>query len=84
MNGLYYPMIKEAQSYQKFKSMNGRDILDYPLHVPMGIDVLKYLEDTFNKYSLLLEHMQKIRDIQHIDINGKGAIQLVGGNIGVA
>ena len=69
MNGLYHKMTIEAQSYQKFKSMNGRDILDFPLHIPMGVDILIFLEDTFNKYSLLLEHMQKIRDVHHIDIN---------------
>ena len=50
MDALYHLMIKEAQAYQEYKSLNGRDILDFPLHVPMGIDVVDYLDDTFDKY----------------------------------
>lgn len=72
MNCLYSLMIKETKSYQKFKSFNGKDILDFPLHVPMGIDVLAFLEDTFDKYYSLLAHMHSLHASQsfNIDIDG--------------
>lgn len=72
MDGLYCLMIKEAQGCQEFKSLNGRDILDFPLHVPMGIDVLDFLDDTFRKYYLLLAHMQKLHASQFVNIDVDG------------
>ena len=69
MDALYHLMIKEAQAYQEYKSLNGRDILDFPLHVPMGIDVVDYLDDTFDKYYLLLEHMKKLHGTQAVNVN---------------
>lgn len=56
-------MINEARASQKFKSLNERDILDFPLHVPMGNDVYDFLKDTFCKYYLLLEHTSKLKDV---------------------
>lgn len=76
MGGLYHLMIKEAQGYQTFKSLNGRDILDFPLHVPMGIDVLDFLDDTFRKYYLLLAHMQKLHASQFVNIDIDGIKKL--------
>lgn len=76
MGGLYHLMIKEAQECQNFKSLNGRDILDFPLHVPMGIDVLDFLDDTFRKYYLLLAHMQKLHASQFVNIDIDGIKKL--------
>lgn len=59
-------MINEAQVHHEYKSLNGRDILDFPLHVPMEIDISRFLKDAFNKYCQLLERVQKIKSI---DIN---------------
>lgn len=50
-------MIEIAQASQEFKSLNRRDILDFPLQVPMGIDMLCFLEDTFDKYYHLVDHI---------------------------
>jgi len=62
-------MIKEAQTYQEFKSLNNRDILDFPLHVPMGIDMLDFLEDTFDKYYKLVVRIINNQDVENKDIN---------------
>ena len=75
MDGLYLLMIKEAQICQKFKSLNGRDILDFSLHVPMGIDVLDFLDDTFSKYYLLLEHIQR-QCVNHVNVDIDGIKKL--------
>jgi len=69
MNGLYPLMIKEAQAHQEYKSLNGRDILDFPLHIPMGIDLVVFLDDTFDKYCLLLEHMKKLHGAQAVNVD---------------
>lgn len=69
-------MIDEAQACQKFKSLNGRDILDFPLHIPMGIDVLDFLDDTFSKYYLLLEHMQRLHAAQLVNVDVDGIKKL--------
>lgn len=76
MGGLYHLMIKEAQGGQTFKSLNGRDILNFPLHVPMGIDVLDFLDDTFRKYYLLLAHMQNLHASQFVNIDIDGIKKL--------
>lgn len=60
---LYRQMIQEAQTYQKFKSLNERNILDFPLHVPTGMEVHHFLEDTFEKYYHLVEHTTKLKDV---------------------
>ena len=62
-NSVYRLMIEEAEKYQCFKSKNERDILDFPLHVPMGMDVHDFLEDTFDKYYQLLEHTSKLKNL---------------------
>lgn len=69
MESLYDRMIKEAKSYQSFKSMNRSDILDFPLYVPMGGDVITFLCDTFEKYYALLKHVQKLHDVNFSDID---------------
>lgn len=76
MDVLYRLMIDEARDCQKFKSLNGRDILDFPLHVPLGIDVLDFLDDTFSKYYLLLEHMQRLRAAQLVNADMDSIMKL--------
>lgn len=52
-------MISITQMHNAFVSKNGRDILDFPLHVPMGMTIGDFLEDTFDKYCKLLEYVQE-------------------------
>ena len=73
-------MVNEAQSYQEFKSLNQRDILNFPLHVPMGIDVITFLEDTFNKYYNLLKHVGRLYEEETSDINTDN-IRKLGNNL---
>ena len=56
--GIYKIMVEIAKNDERFLSMNGRDILDFPLHVPIGTSIDKFLEDTFGKYVLLIEELK--------------------------
>lgn len=53
--GLYRRMIEVAKSSNTFMSMNKRDILDFPLDVPIDKNVYDFMEDSFEKYVYLLE-----------------------------
>lgn len=52
--GEYQIMVELAQRNLQFHSPNGRDILDFPLHVPMGESIIGFLTKTFNSYIALL------------------------------
>ena len=68
MESIYRQMIVEAQRCQGFKSRNGRDILDFPLDVPMGEDVHDFLADTFDKYYQLIERINERGESVQISI----------------
>lgn len=67
-NNIYQLMIKEVQSCNDYMSLNGRDILDFPLHVPMGCSIEDFLKDTFDKYYKLLEKVSLINSMSALDI----------------
>ena len=56
---IYKKMIDVVEMRNAFVSFNGRNILDFPLHVPMGMPLVSFLKDTFKKYCILLEFVQK-------------------------
>lgn len=45
---------------EKYKLYNGHDVLYLPLHVPMGISLLQFMQDFFYKYISLLNDNNKI------------------------
>lgn len=69
MGGLYHLMIKEAQGYQTFKSLNGRDILDFPFHVPLDINE-KYVIPQFLTTFIREEH-KEIDGIKYYTLKNK-------------
>lgn len=52
-----------------FKTMNGRDILWFPLQIPLNISMYDFLEDVFSKYVNLLSEKVFVNDIQQEVIN---------------
>ena len=51
---LYSSMVEHVQHNDGFKSMNGKDILNFPLQVPLNVSMFDFLKDVFRKYYILL------------------------------
>lgn len=47
-------MMNTSKSNKEFWSINGRDILYFPIEIPKGISVIQMLDDIFVKYNKLL------------------------------
>lgn len=53
-DSIYNKMVEYAKGKEEFLSKNGKPILDFPLHIPCGISIVEFLEDTFEKYKKLI------------------------------
>lgn len=69
MESIYRQMIAEAEGGQSFKSINGFNILNFPLDVPFNVDILDFLEDTFEKYYKLLDRIIEIKKRNDINVD---------------
>ncbi|SEA89115.1 RES domain-containing protein [Prevotella sp. tc2-28] len=51
---LYSKMIEYVHSHNGYKSLNGCDILWFPLVTPLNVSMYDYLKDVFEKYEALI------------------------------
>ena len=56
---MYAVMVDYVHSNYGFKSMNGRDILWFPLEVPLNVSMNAFLCDIFKKYITLLHRCER-------------------------
>lgn len=55
MNNTFRLMTAHVEQNSEFNSLNGKNILWFPLQVPHNVLMYKFLEDTFNKYLMLVK-----------------------------
>lgn len=56
------------KSGKKYFLYNEHDVLYLPLHVPVGISMLQFMKDFFEKYKSLLEDSAKMLKELHVDV----------------
>ena len=55
MSNKYKLMIDYVKKNSEFNSLNGHNILWFPLQVPQNVSMYNFLEDTFKKYLILIK-----------------------------
>lgn len=52
-------LIKLTENDKSYHSLNGKSILNFPLHVPVGVSIEDFLDDIFRKYRKLLTEQEE-------------------------
>lgn len=55
----YNKMLETSKAHKDYWSLNGRDILYFPIEIPKGISVIQMLEDIYEKYNKILAKVSR-------------------------